>query len=164
MVTNYGLEQHTVPESQRVSLMALQKISGVAASLLAEHSNLIVTDQEGRAVVYTILSNKAHANITSLFREEKYRLPKEDTLTVAYGVVGDYPNAFFHVSELALPDFVAQVRALRTESDYQSLKTAYGIRRSAPNFWAHSDMVHSLYEQQQPDMAGWLDYSRIENR
>ena len=40
----------------------------------------------------------------------------------------------------------------------------YGIRRSDPGFWAHSDMIPGQVELLDHPDRGVLDYSRIESR
>lgn len=40
----------------------------------------------------------------------------------------------------------------------------YGIRRSDPGFWAHSDLIFDQIERLDYPDRGVLDYSRIENR
>lgn len=44
--------------------------------------------------VYSLISNSGYSNITHLFADDQENLPDEDTLTVAKGIVGNYPNAF----------------------------------------------------------------------
>jgi hypothetical protein len=80
------------------------------------------------------------------------------------GFVGAYPNAFFQVNAGDLPDFANAMRGLASESDYQKLLTRYGIRRTDPRFWEHSDALLAAYRRWAPREAGLLDYSRIENR
>ena len=111
-----------------------------------------------------MLSNKAHSNITSLLKEHKNRLPEEDNLTVAYGIVGDYPNAFWSIDAEELATLAQDVGQLQSEEDYFKLLSEYGVRRTSPDFWAHSDLLHETYQQQQPRVAGLMDYNRIENR
>ena len=71
--------------------------------------------------------------------------PEEDTLTVVPGFLGSYPNAFFKVPQA-------------------ELMGRYGIRRSDPGFWAHSDLIFGQVELFDYPDRGVLDYSRIENR
>ena len=40
----------------------------------------------------------------------------------------------------------------------------YGIRRSDPGFWAHSDLIFGQVDAQDYPDRGVLDLSRIENR
>ncbi len=118
----------------------------------------------GDMSLYTVLRNNAHSNISSLLDEESNRLPKEDDLTVVPGILGSYPRAFWHVSAEQLPAMVKQLGGMNSEDDYQDFMQRFGIRRTHPDFWAHSDKVHQLYAKQDPIGFGMLDYNRLENR
>ncbi len=114
--------------------------------------------------LFTLVHNSAYSNLSSLFGEEKRRIPAEDDLTIARGIIGAYPNSFMRVEEQQLDDFVARIQALDSEEDYRVLRDIYGVRRSSLDFWAFSDKVHQLYRQTAPEEAALLDYNRLENR
>ncbi|MGD8176002.1 fatty acid cis/trans isomerase [Marinimicrobium sp. ARAG 43.8] len=114
--------------------------------------------------LFTLVHNNAYSNLSSLFDEEDRRRPDEDTLTIARGVVGSYPNSFLMVDEAQVPEFVRSLQSMKSESDYQALKDRFGIRRSDPNFWQISDDIHALYRTRDGHDAGLLDYNRLENR
>ena len=114
--------------------------------------------------LFTLVHNSAYSNLSSLFGEDKRRIPTEDDLTIARGIIGAYPNSFMRVEEQQLDDFIKRVQALDSEEDYRVLRDIYGVRRSNPDFWAFSDKVHQLYRQSEPDEAALLDYNRLENR
>ncbi|MCE3251561.1 MAG: 9-hexadecenoic acid cis-trans isomerase [Cellvibrio sp.] len=114
--------------------------------------------------LFTLVHNSAYSNLSSLFGEDKRRIPAEDDLTIARGIIGAYPNSFMRVEEQQLDDFIKRVQALDSEEDYRVLRDIYGVRRSNPDFWAFSDRVHQLYRQSEPDEAALLDYNRLENR
>lgn len=145
-------------------LRALQNIRGSAATVMPEVTHLLVKDKQGQDYLYTILSNKAHSNITSLLLEEDNRLPKEDGLTIANGIIGDYPNAFLKVEEGDLLKMIEMIKKLRSEADYAALQTQFGVRRTDANFWQFSDRLHADYQRQRGQLAGRLDYNRLENR
>lgn len=102
--------------------------------------------------------------LSSLFGEDKRRIPAEDNLTIARGVIGAYPNSFLRVNEAEIDAFITQFQQLDSEESYRVLKDKYAVRRSDPQFWAFSDKVHQLYHLAQPTEAGLLDYNRLENR
>lgn len=150
----------------RESLAALQAISGQPVSVLPQVLVLVIDDDslplEQR--YYTLINNSAHSNISHLFMESDRRLPQEDTLTVARGVISAYPNVFLQVSKAQLPAFVAQLSALRQEKDYTALLDRYGIRRTDLRFWVFSDRLYQDMQTLEPIEAGLLDYNRLENR
>lgn len=161
---NHAYDLNNSPAAYHDSLNKIATVQGTAASLLPETTVLLIKDKQHGPQLFTVLSNKAHSNITSLLKEHKNRLPKEDTLTVAYGIVGDYPNAFWSIDAQQLDTLAGQIGQLKNEDDYFTLMSQYGVRRTSENFWANSDLLHRTYQQQQPRVAGLMDYNRIENR
>ena len=114
--------------------------------------------------LFTLVHNSAFSNLSSLFGEDKRRLPAEDYMTIARGIIGAYPNSFMHVEQQQMADFIERVQKLDSEDDYRVLRDIYGVRRSNPDFWAFSDKVLQLYRTSEPDEAALLDYNRLENR
>lgn len=138
----------------------LQGTSGVAISFPPQTT---VIEIPGKGL-FTLVHNSAYSNLSSLFGEDKRRIPAEDNLTITRGIIGNYPNSFLRVENQSLAAFVAQFQAMRSDTDYRALRDSYGIRRSNPDFWAFSDHVHELYFRNQPREAAILDYNRLENR
>jgi hypothetical protein len=145
------------------ALHALQAVEGTAASIMPQLSFVRIDDGDSRRYI-TITSNSAHSNISHLFRESQRRLPQEDSLSVAHGIVGAYPNALFRVDANALGDFVASIAALKNELDYRHLVQRFGIARNAADFWQFSDQMAQDHHMSQPITSGLLDYNRLENR
>ena len=138
----------------------LQSTRGTAISFLPQ---ITVLEIPGEGL-FTLTHNNAYSNLFSLFDEDKRHIPDEDNLTIARGVVGNYPNSFMRITPDNLGQFVDQFQAMKSEGDYRALRDAFGIRRSNGDFWAFSDRVHQLYFQKQPKEAALLDYNRLENR
>ncbi|MEH6454332.1 MAG: fatty acid cis/trans isomerase [Psychromonas sp.] len=40
----------------------------------------------------------------------------------------------------------------------------FAVRRTNPDFWQVSDLLHETQQQQQPINYGLLDYNRLDNR
>src|SRR5262249_21949538 len=110
------------------SMEALASVTGRAASHMPETAFLAVRGAGGGLRYFTLLDNSAHSNVAELLREQKRRLPDEDTLSVLNGFVGAYPNAFFLVDEKDLAGFVQAVRRLSSEKDFGALLARYGVR------------------------------------
>ncbi len=138
----------------------LQSTSGTAISFLPQ-TTIIEIPGKG---LFTLVHNNAYSNLSSLFGENKRRIPAEDNLTIAFGLIGSYPNSFLRIKDKDLDKFITQFQAMRSEEDYRALRDSYGVRRSNPDFWAFSDHVHQLYSHYQPKEAAILDYNRLENR
>jgi len=152
----------------RAQLRALAQIHGKALQWMPEVVLLTITndtDEEARPDrLYTLLHDNGFSNIASLFNQQSRRLPDEDALTVARGLIGAYPNAFYRVKQAALPKFIAAVARLSSEADYRALAERFAVRRTNQDFWTHSDTVHEAYRRIDPIEAGLLDYNRLENR
>lgn len=144
-------------------LKKLSELEGVPATLLPQIAFLSLEGQD-KLEVFTLISNDAHSNISTLFSESKNRLPDEDTLTIVPGFVGAYPNVFFHFNQSRLPAFVDAVSQLKTEQDYHQLVNRFAVKRNNIGFWQHSDELHRQYKIYAPLEAGLLDYNRLENR
>ena len=78
------------------------------------------------------------------------------------------PNSGLGTYSLIQLNFIVIVIVFSTSPDsagqYADIPRTYGVRRTNPAFWQHSDAIHADYRQQQPTLAAWLDYSRLENR
>jgi len=156
----YDLDRSGLSAPGVAALARLDRVQGVAASLIPQTVIIKVT---GHGLL-TLLSNSAFENISSLFNADSNRLPAEDTLTIANGVLGAYPNVFLQVSEADLPDLVSKIENLRDESDYSALLDRFGVRRTDERFWSLSDQVLADYQRAEPISHGILDYNRYDNR
>ena len=56
------------------------------------------------------------------------------------------------------------VGQLAKPEDLVALTARFGVRRTDPRFWQHSDAIHARWQQIAPREAAVLDYSRLENR
>jgi hypothetical protein len=159
----YELDRERVRADLQLALSRLAGAHGVAVSWLPELSMLTIETAQGPQP-FTLIHNDGHTNVASMFHERKRRLPEEDTVTVVPGFLGSYPNAFFKVKQVDLPRFVDEVIRLADESSFANLMGRYGVRRSDPGFWTHSDLIFGQVESLDYPDRGVLDYSRIENR
>jgi hypothetical protein len=160
---SYDLDPASVPAGQLESLQKMQGIKGLPLSQLPELTYLAV--ESGDTVHhYTLLLNKAHSNITSLFNESKNLRPENYTLSVVVDFIGSYPNAYWRVEEEDLPTLAERVADLTDAASYRALMDHYGVRRTSKDFWQHSDKVMSAHYQADPIDNALLDYNRLENR
>lgn len=146
--------------STLAALAELDNLRGVSASIVPQVTLINVKDQG----LLTLLSNSAYTNIASMFGAADRRLVAEDSVTLANGVIGAYPNVFLDLNEAQLPDLVTRIQQLRSEEDYRALLDRFGVRRTDPRFWSLSDHMLSSYRYAEPLTAGVLDYSRYDNR
>ncbi|TPE46793.1 fatty acid cis/trans isomerase [Maribrevibacterium harenarium] len=161
---SYDIDQMALSPVAKREWRRLQTIQGKGLRYFPNVALVLVDKADGGAQLVSLIHNKAHYNITSLLDEESSRAPDEDTLVVANGVIGDYPNVLLRIAEADLPQFVNRVGAMVSAQDYSQLLDDYGVRRTDPAFWQVSDQVARLNHLQHPNTAGVLDYNRLENR
>jgi hypothetical protein len=160
----WSIEDPPLPDDMAAALHELAALRGTEITRLPETSFLWVPDGPPNARVFTLIRNKGHSNIASPFGEDDRRRPAEDTLTVARGFIGTYPNAFYVARRAEVGKLVRQLAAVRTEADYAALQRGFGVRRTDTDFWATSDALADHYRERWPVEAGLLDLARYENR
>jgi hypothetical protein len=161
---SYELDPQKIPAPHLEPLLKIAAIKGRALSYLPEVVVLNVRSTDGRDYFYTLLHNTAHTNVSSVLKEEKRLKPDEDTISVVRGFIGSYPDAYWVVNEHALRVLVNRIVHLSSEDSYQSLIDRFGVRRTSPEFWSHSDKVLKAHHAANPLENGLLDYNRLENR
>lgn len=162
---------------QRV-IAALRKISGVKGAFTVpfpDASLLRIRMNHGEDLVYSIVHNKAHANVNLLFFENLRREPQNDVLNVVPGYAQGYPNFYFVVKEDEIEAFVESILKLQpvgeeTLAEFEAKKflnprlsqiaKRFGISRQDPNFWMIHDWFNQKYFATEPVEAGYLDLNR----
>jgi hypothetical protein len=160
----YGLDDPQLPRDIAAALRELAATTGAKLEQVPQTAFLLVPDAPAGAQVFTLVRNDGHSNIASPFDEKSRRIPRENTLTVARGFIGTYPNAFYVVERKHLRELVAKIAALRSESDYAKLQLEFGVRRTDNEFWSTSDRFAEIYRRRWPIEAGLFDLARYENR
>lgn len=161
---SHDLAGARLPADLAAALRDLASIGGDPLSWVPQTAFLYVPDAPRGAQVFTLIRNDGHSNIASPFGEDERRRPTEDTLTVARGFVGTYPNAYFVVERARLPGFVERIAAFTSEAHYAAVQIEFGVRRTDPDFWPTSDRMVELYRSLRPIEAGLFDLARYENR
>ncbi|WP_105258473.1 fatty acid cis/trans isomerase [Pseudoalteromonas sp. T1lg88] len=145
-------------------LQRLNALDSKAVNLLPQVSYILVGDKESEYQAYTLVHHNAHYNISSLLREEAQRAYDEDKALVVPGFIGDYPEALWVLSEEQLTAFVQGLEQVRNEQQYRALKSLFAVRRSDPDFWRYSDLLHQVSKRYRGIEYGLFDYNRLENR
>ena len=161
----FALENGITDPATLQALHQIQHIHGTSASILPQTLFIAIeSEQQEKMHYYTLLHHNAYSNISNIFGEEDRRLPQEDTLWLANGLIGAYPSAFLQLDQDEVPELVQRLQTLASEADYRALLDEFGVRRTDSRFWDFSDELHLAYRKQTPVEAGWLDYNRLENR
>ena len=95
------------------------------------------------------------------------RVPKarsaDDTLTVASGYRGSYPNFLFDVALDEIEEFTRGLRAVRNAADLDKLTARWGVRRSSPHLWSVFDWLHDDFRRRDATEFGLFDLNRYKN-
>lgn len=164
-------------------IAALSRISGKKAGYAApfpDASLLRIRMNHGEDLVYSVVHNKAHANVNLLFFESLRREQQNDTLNILPGFAQSYPNYYFVVKEDDLGEFVNAVEALAKNpvgddllDKYEATKNLnprmasiakrFGVSRHRADFWMIHDWFNAKFETSEPLEAGLLDLNRYLN-
>ena len=146
-------------------LAQLNTLNHQAINLLPQISFILQRQNSGEHKAFTLIHHNAHYNISSLFNEQAQRAYEEDTVTIVPGFIGDYPEAIWYLAdERNTLAFVEQLQQVRNEQQYRHLAQAFAIRRTHPQFWQYSDLLHTIAKQYRGIEYGLFDYNRLENR
>jgi hypothetical protein len=151
--------------AERRAERALEPLTGARGgfvALLPELSFLRVRAgaEPAADAVYSLVHNAAHTNVASMFDEAARRVPADDTLTVARGALGSYPNFFFDVEIAQIEVFASALAAVDGPPAFDALVRRFGVRRSSPRFWEDADFFHEESRRRAPGEAGIFDLAR----
>ena len=146
-------------------LQTLNNMPAKAVNLLPQISYVLVKEGSSGHQAYTLIHHNAHYNISSLLNEEGQRAYAEDTVTIVPGFIGDYPEAIWYLNNpQQVSSFAEQLPLIKDEAGYKALKSQFGIRRTHPQFWQYSDILHNVAKDYRQIEYGLFDYNRLENR
>jgi hypothetical protein len=121
---------------------------------------LRVKMEDGTYIRKSLIINRWHDNVNSLFTETLRLDSKKDTMDILEGSVGSYPNVFVDLEFKDLPDFFDLMKNCRgTQSDIERLKR-YFISRSDKNFWKIYDWFQADFLKKEPLEGGLYDLNR----
>jgi len=147
------------------ALRMAAKISGRKLLAFPDDSFIRIEMPDGQPdLSYSLIVNKSYKNLTTMLENDDKRDPDGDTLTILPGLTGSYPNFFYSVELDQLDQFVASLATLASRDDYERFVALYGVRRTNPEFWAHSDWFHNRRKAENAIEAGIFDLNRYSNR
>lgn len=119
-----------------------------------------VVRPDANDTVVSIVINRWHDNVNSLFGEEERLDASKDTADFLIGSVGSYPNFFFVVKEEDLPDFFDLLENYKDTPEYVGKLLQYGVSRNRFDFWEHYDWFQKHFDRAEPVEAGMYDLNR----
>jgi hypothetical protein len=159
------LSEHFDYTSVPEPLNVLNNMPAKAINLLPQLSYILVKQDDASHKAYTLIHHNAHYNISSLLNEDGQRAYAEDTATIVPGFIGDYPAAIWYLNDTQqVSRFSELLPMMQIEADYRQLKSQFAIRRTHPEFWKYSDLLHNTAKEYRGIEFGMFDYNRLENR
>ena len=113
-----------------------------------------------QSLVYSIIVNKWHDNVNSIFGEKKRLNPKKDTLDFIEGSIGSYPNIFVVVNHNDINDFFDMVANFEPNEYYFKKIQKFTISRDDKNFWKVYDWFQDEFYKTKPIESGLYDLNR----
>ena len=115
---------------------------------------------DGKNIVTTIVVNRWHDNVNSLFGEDDRLNSDKDTMDFIRGYVGSYPNAFAVVNYKDLPDFFDIIKNFDSSERDNKRFAKYFIPRSSRKFWQTYDWFQNDFNKKEPVESGLFDLNR----
>lgn len=120
-----------------------------------------ITNIPGRKdEVVSVVVDRWHDNVRFLFREKSSLDPSKDKADFIKGFVSSYPNYFFIVDAVDLPDFFDILNNYDNSEEYIQRLEKYGINRAEDNFWDVYDWFQDEFMRSQGKEGGIIDLNR----
>lgn len=113
-----------------------------------------------RKEVSTMVINRWHDNVNSIFGEESRLNSEKDTIDFIPGSVGSYPNMFAVIHYKDLPDFFDLVANFNGNEEAIQRFKKYFMSRADKDFWKTFDWFQTQFDQADPIQAGLYDLNR----
>lgn len=113
--------------------------------------------KSGEDLIETLIVNRWHENVNSLFDEKSRLDPSRDTLDIVQGTISSYPNLFFDVNEEDLPDFFDMLKNFEKSEPYIEKFKKYAISRSDKEFWSCFDWFQKRFYEDDTLNSGLYD-------
>ena len=135
----------------------------VSTTFLPEVSFLRVDMEGDEDLAYTLVRNRAHMSVAFMMGEENRYEPEKDTVTLAAGPLGSYPNFIFRVQLHEIETFAEGLLHVRDEEGFERIVEAFGVRRTDPRLWRDFHFFTKWMKRRNPREAGLYDLNRYEN-
>ncbi len=137
--------------------------TGFIRHVTGSEMNLIyvrVRNYQGVDRFLTIVINRWHDNVNSMFGEKSRLDPTKDTIDFVLGSIGSYPNYFLEVDGQDVPDFFDMLENFDGSDEYIAKIEKYGVNRSDEGFWTSYDWFQARLNESDPLHAGLYDLNR----
>ena len=123
-----------------------------------------VRETNGPDNMFSIVINRWHDNVNSMFGEQNRLDPAKDTIDFLPGSIGAYPNYFLDVRKDDIPDLFDMLANFDGSPEYIAKLNKYGINRADERFWGAYDWFQERMNERDPVHAGLYDLNRYFSR
>lgn len=121
---------------------------------------LRIRGYQGADRFVSVVINRWHDNVNSLFLESLRLDPAKDTIDFLPGQIGSYPNSFLDVSAEDMPEFFDVLYNFDGSDEYVRKFQKFNVNRSDPRFWEVYDWFQARAFEDDPVEAGLFDLNR----
>jgi hypothetical protein len=126
----------------------------------ANNIYLRVKMEDGSYIRKSLVINRWHDNVNSLFTEKFTLNPKKDTMDILDGSVGSYPNVFVDLDFKDLLDFFDLMKNCKGDARDRKRMKKYFVSRSDKDFWKIYDWFQNDFLKKEPLEGGLYDLNR----
>jgi hypothetical protein len=119
-----------------------------------------VRNYEGSDRIFSIVINRWHDNVNSMFRETARLDAAKDTIDFIPGSISSYPNYFLDLEAADVPGFIDMLANFDGSELYRAKIRKYGVNRADPDFWEVYDWFQARLDASDPLRAGRYDLNR----
>ena len=119
-----------------------------------------VRNYRGTDRYFSIVINRWHDNVNSMFGEASRLDPSKDTIHFLPRSIGAYPNYFFEVDGEELPEFFDMLENFDGSDEYIAKFLKFGVNRADDDFWESYDRFQADLDQSDPLHTGLYDLNR----
>lgn len=124
---------------------------------------IMVDDNEANDIYITMLINRWHDDVTTLYGEEDRLQPEKDTGVFLKSFIGSYPNYFFEIPKEEIPDFLKLLAVFNASEEHVQTLNRWGVNRMQPDFWEVYDRFQKRFDEEEKAKAGLFDLNRYYN-
>ena len=122
--------------------------------------HLRITGKDGKEHVVSMVINRWHDNVYSMFSESDTLDHDKDTIDFISGSIGSYPNMFVELKFDELYEFLDLIKNYDGSEAYLNKAHRFFISRSDPEFWNTYDWFQNHFNNSDPIRAGLYDLNR----
>jgi hypothetical protein len=110
--------------------------------------------------VVSVVIDRWHDNVKFIIEENLRLDPNKDRADFISGFVGSYPNYFYVVDVVDLPDFFDILDNYDGSDEYLQKMSKYGVNRADERFWEVYDWFQNEFDKQENERPGLIDLNR----